>query len=211
MLTAAEISRRYYERHKTQRNAASNARYARLLVGHVALIASLKNGKSCTDCLRLLPAACMEFDHIGSDKIRSIGSMRNWAEEKILAEVAKCELVCCNCHRVRTHARRPKMRTYKAQSMLNRNLAFHAWMHELKAAPCTDCGKIFPPVAMDWDHVRGVKVKAISQMWGWNRERILVELAKCELVCANCHRIRTVKSPSKITRWSKTTTTSMEL
>lgn len=68
-----------------------------------------------------------------------------------------------------------------------------ALVEKLKTAPCTDCGQSFPSVCMDFDHVRGTKVKAIAQMVGqtWSVERLLEELKKCELVCSNCHRIRT--------------------
>ena len=67
-----------------------------------------------------------------------------------------------------------------------------AWMDSLKAEPCTDCGGTFPPVCMDWDHLPGVlKVRSVGLLLTYSRERILAEVAKCELVCANCHRIRT--------------------
>lgn len=66
-----------------------------------------------------------------------------------------------------------------------------AWMRKLKEAPCTDCGIQYPPPAMEWDHVRGTKVKAVAAMRSWSRERCLEEIAKCDLVCANCHRMRT--------------------
>ena len=65
------------------------------------------------------------------------------------------------------------------------------WMRSLKSVPCMDCGGVFPPVCMDFDHVRGVKRYNIS----WAKERslseLLEEIAKCEIVCSNCHRIRT--------------------
>jgi hypothetical protein len=61
----------------------------------------------------------------------------------------------------------------------------------LKSKPCTDCGHKFPACCMDFDHVRGKKLWNVSG--GGNRKwsTILKEIAKCELVCANCHRIRT--------------------
>ena len=61
----------------------------------------------------------------------------------------------------------------------------------LKRKPCTDCGNTFPTECMDFDHVNGDKRFLISQMAYWGRETILKEIAKCELVCSNCHRIRT--------------------
>ncbi len=67
------------------------------------------------------------------------------------------------------------------------------WMDGLKNRPCEDCDKSFPPYVMDWDHVRGEKKFVLSATLANNisRERILAEIAKCDLVCANCHRIRT--------------------
>lgn len=65
------------------------------------------------------------------------------------------------------------------------------WMDSLKDVPCVDCGFRYPPECMDFDHVRGEKLFNI----GMNRDRkpevVLKEIAKCEIVCANCHRIRT--------------------
>lgn len=45
---------------------------------------------------------------------------------------------------------------------------------------------------MDFDHLPGhVKVKKLAQTWNMSLEAINREVAKCDLVCANCHRIRT--------------------
>ena len=63
-----------------------------------------------------------------------------------------------------------------------------AWKAGLKSGPCTDCGNAFPPECMDFDHVRGEKVQGVSCMSGI---AALAEIEKCDLVCANCHRIRT--------------------
>jgi hypothetical protein len=61
--------------------------------------------------------------------------------------------------------------------------------------PCADCGQRFPPVVMDFDHRDGeTKSGTISTkigIWGW--ARILAEIAKCDIICANCHRIRTAR------------------
>ncbi len=60
--------------------------------------------------------------------------------------------------------------------------------------PCADCGEVFPPWVMHWDHLPGhLKVAEISTMVGSRRRALILdELAKCELVCANCHVTRTV-------------------
>jgi hypothetical protein len=54
---------------------------------------------------------------------------------------------------------------------------------------------MFPPEAMEWDHLPGtVKLGEISSVvTKWSTKLIFEELAKCELVCANCHAIRTYR------------------
>lgn len=59
--------------------------------------------------------------------------------------------------------------------------------------PCMDCGGVFHFSAMDFDHVRGEKILEVGYMASHSRKRILAEIAKCELICANCHRVRTWK------------------
>jgi hypothetical protein len=46
---------------------------------------------------------------------------------------------------------------------------------------------------MDFDHVSGDKLDDICgmRMRAVSREAIAIEIAKCELVCATCHRART--------------------
>lgn len=60
--------------------------------------------------------------------------------------------------------------------------------------PCTDCGKKFHYCQMDFDHVEG-KDFPITRITSSALpvRRLLEELAKCEVVCANCHRMRTFK------------------
>lgn len=69
-------------------------------------------------------------------------------------------------------------------------------IEQIKASPCMDCENSYPPECMDFDHrdpeqkIAGVgHVMACRLAW----TRIEAEIAKCDLVCANCHRIRTKK------------------
>jgi hypothetical protein len=54
-----------------------------------------------------------------------------------------------------------------------------------------DCGQTFPPECMDFDHVRGKKCAAVGTLRGHKLSFLAAEIAKCDLVCSNCHRIRT--------------------
>jgi hypothetical protein len=70
------------------------------------------------------------------------------------------------------------------------------YVDSIKAAtPCADCGNKFPPVAMDFDHVRGEKIRGVAALVssGYKISLIEEEIAKCEVVCACCHRIRSWK------------------
>lgn len=61
---------------------------------------------------------------------------------------------------------------------------------EAKSRPCADCGKTYPYYVMDFDHL-GDKVAAVSYLVpSYGPSTIVAEIAKCEVVCANCHRIR---------------------
>lgn len=61
----------------------------------------------------------------------------------------------------------------------------------LATQQCEDCG-ISDIRVLEFDHVRGEKLGEVSQMLGNVSAAVLqAEIAKCEIVCANCHRIRT--------------------
>ena len=64
----------------------------------------------------------------------------------------------------------------------------------LRTKRCVDCGES-DPVVLEFDHVRGEKDREIAKMIGnkvsWRK--IEVEISKCEIRCANCHRRITAK------------------
>lgn len=67
-------------------------------------------------------------------------------------------------------------------------------MWTLKDKPCVDCKVKYAPWIMQFDHLKDKEIdvsNAVSKLW--SRERITQEVAKCELVCANCHADRTYK------------------
>lgn len=69
-----------------------------------------------------------------------------------------------------------------------------AYVNAAKAKPCGDCGGVFHHTAMDFDHVDSSTKKYDVSRLAHSRVSIAMisaEIAKCELVCANCHRVRT--------------------
>jgi hypothetical protein len=72
-----------------------------------------------------------------------------------------------------------------------RNVEF---LREQKDVPCTDCGDRHPYYCMDFDHLPGCEKKQNLTVLAWtpvSLDRLREEIAKCEVVCANCHRKRT--------------------
>lgn len=64
------------------------------------------------------------------------------------------------------------------------------------SSPCGDCRKFYPPECMDFDHRPGErKLGGVGAMMASRSSwaRIEKEIKKCDLVCANCHRTRTLK------------------
>ena len=60
----------------------------------------------CTDCNISYPPHILEFDHVnGKSFTISSTDTRDKTKEEILAEIAKCEIVCANCHKHRTYMR----------------------------------------------------------------------------------------------------------
>jgi len=73
------------------------------------------------------------------------------------------------------------------------------WYQEIKnKTPCVKCGNQYPYYVMDYDHIEPTnKILCVAQMMGFSRKAILNEMAKCELLCANCHRIKTYETSNR--------------
>jgi hypothetical protein len=70
------------------------------------IINKIKESSSCKDCGVNYPYYVMHFDHIADDKEFNVSwGIMNRSREAVLEEIKKCELVCANCHAVRTYKR----------------------------------------------------------------------------------------------------------
>jgi hypothetical protein len=116
-----------------------------------------------------------------------------------------CSKKCCyqqwvskNRSKLNANVRRYRARRYIKEGRWRdegpKSKALKLWMAELKSKPCHDCGQSFPTCCMDFDHRKGEhKEYNVGSMFAHHYGRTLIEteLAKCDLVCANCHRILT--------------------
>lgn len=72
-----------------------------------ARIDAYKLEQRCTDCGYATDAVALDFDHAGSDKVANVSALiDNASLAAVLAEIEKCDVVCANCHRIRTRNER---------------------------------------------------------------------------------------------------------
>ena len=70
-------------------------------------IREYKEALGCADCKLKFPHYVLEFDHLPEyEKIGSpSGVVRKYSWEKAVEEIDKCDVVCANCHSIRTWER----------------------------------------------------------------------------------------------------------
>jgi hypothetical protein len=191
----------YYRRNREREIQRVRARQA----ATVALLRDLRKGP-CADCGMIFEPHQMDFDHRDpADKLFRVteGRAMLMSRTRLFSEIDKCDVVCASCHRLRTSAAHlnqttPRARGQGSSRYIGRKRARwqeHArLLDQLRDVPCADCGRRFPPCAMDFDHRDpAMKRYGVTRMVGQaGAARILAEAAKCDIVCATCHRSRTL-------------------
>ena len=78
--------------------------YRRVIDKHIR---EYKESFGCIDCGEKYPYYMLDLDHITNDKKFSVSSYRSYTSDinVIKDEISKCEVVCANCHRIRTYQR----------------------------------------------------------------------------------------------------------
>lgn len=94
-------------------------------------------------------------------------------------------------HRDWYHKNKHRIRKSKQRLSQNRKKKINVFVRSLKEVPCKDCGNSYPYYVMDFDHVRGEKKFNISNGSRNSFNKLKNEIEKCDVVCSNCHRVRT--------------------
>jgi hypothetical protein len=106
----ADYKREHYQANRQRYIDQARARKQALALERTTYLIEFFVAHPCADCGETDPVI-LEFDHLGN-KSFDIGQAlpyRNW--QSILDEIAKCEVVCANCHRRRTARRRGSLRS----------------------------------------------------------------------------------------------------
>lgn len=90
-------------------------------------------------------------------------------------------------------ANRERANEHWQRGKRKRRRLYRSWLNEFKMERgCADCGCAEHPAALDFDHLPGnAKAFGLAAGADVSRAEVFRELGKCEVVCANCHRIRT--------------------
>lgn len=149
--------------------------------------------KVCSKCKH--PKPLEEFHRNGNGKRRSacgdcyneIDRARYLAGQppEVIAEIEKKRALRAEFSAV---PQEDKNRSYSEWQRLRRRERLALF----KRNPCTDCGWVLPKEVMDYDHREpDIKVDNVgSLMFRASDRRLEAEIEKCDLVCANCHRVR---------------------
>jgi len=106
-------SKKYYKENKEKHlDTVIHRREKAKNISKDYLLELFKNSE-CKDCGNK-DIRVMEFDHISNNKRRDISQLVSggWSLEVIKEEIKKCEIVCCNCHRIRTFTRKKNYRIF---------------------------------------------------------------------------------------------------
>src|ERR1019366_9387414 len=162
----------------------------------IAWLRKFKSGKPCTDCGKIYPSMCMDFDHVPGrgKKFKNVSRMvlNSYPILDILEEIAKCDLVCVLCHNIRTRKRYDdKMNKdihYGSQTRKN-----FALIKEAKSNPCYVCGAQRELCNMEFDHInKEEKFHDICQLKGVLTVLLVKELEKVKPICSLCHRMKSI-------------------
>lgn len=133
--------------------------------------------QTCTGCGRQLP-----IDAFG------------WRDKSAGTRKRRCRDCSADYQRRWYQANAVKRQAEAAVAKRRRHQRNRTIVVEAKAVPCADCGRRFQTEQMDFDHVDASKDGNIARLlWSVGEARLRAEMAECEVVCANCHRVRTAR------------------
>jgi hypothetical protein len=172
--------------HRRKRRNAKTYRYQKKKRVELKTELIAMRGGRCEQCGYSAATAALEFHHrdAGSKEFQiSYGSV---SRKRLWAEALKCDLLCANCHRLR-HLSVPKdgeRNTVQLRRERKRTAVL------MLGGACRGCRLEFPARLFEFHHLdartKDFAISADGILRSW--EKIEAELAKCVLLCANCHR-----------------------
>lgn len=138
---------------------------------------SSQGGQKCTKCYAHLP--------VDAFPIRS-GTVRRHSWCRTCKRAYERNVYATNVER-REQVRKARTSSYRRIVEQNRDFV----LSYLRAHPCVDCG-IEDVRVLQFDHDNAAEKEAnVSELMGSSLARLVAEIEKCSVRCANCHMRRT--------------------
>ena len=205
----SQISKQHYENNKQAYVARARASGSIVIAENRKKLIEYLAWHPCIDCGQN-DVRVLDFDHVRGKKSEHIARLAGvgYSWSIIEAEISKCEVRCANCHRIKTGENISSWRHSSSDPFAELNYLDRAlvgtdtryakhkqWLRTyLLKHPCVDCG-LADIRCLEFDHVRGEKSAPITKLI--NRltplEVLEAEIAKCEVRCASCHRLKTLE------------------
>jgi len=145
-------------------------------------------GGRCVDCGYVGPDIVFELHHLDmSSKEFGLAEFGGTAA-RFFEEAKKCVLLCANCHRLRHWQMRSA--SPKSSPVVEHRRRRKAQAVIYMGAVCYACERSGPPPIFEFHHwdpetkAFGISQDGNTRSWA----RVVEELAKCVMLCANCHR-----------------------
>ena len=110
----ATYKHEHYTKHRALYVVQAQRRKQALALERAVLIVGILRKRPCADCDETDPIV-LEFDHLGDKTFDVAKGLRDHSWQAVLDEIAKCDVVCANCHRRRTAKRAGFARAVVAQ------------------------------------------------------------------------------------------------
>lgn len=146
-------------------------------------------GAACMDCGYAKCMTALEFHHRDPGTKDFTLADFNGSIERLKLEATKCDLLCANCHRLR-HVAWDQGKTTKSDPVNEQRRQTKVQAVEYMGSTCFSCERDGPPALFEFHHWDarqkefGVSQAGAHHSW----KRVIGELEKCVMLCANCHR-----------------------
>jgi hypothetical protein len=147
----------------------------------------------CKKCHKEFCCVQMAAHHPDQSKKRYVVAriVKSANIHRYFAELDKCEWFCRRCHNHKmsdpnlsyyeTNKRNGRIKDRNVDLLLQNGVMPH----------CSDCGDFLKPKEWEWHHINSnTKVMEVSKLMASSFVRLLSEIQKCKLLCANCHVLR---------------------
>jgi hypothetical protein len=90
----------------------------------------------------------------------------------------------------RAKARKADRKASRIAQKKRRKARIREFVNSHKTGPCSRCGGLFPAICLDFHHRDPAQKKfELTRASSHSRADIIAEIAKCDVICANCHRL----------------------